>query len=102
MCLSNGTVFNLSSLPNKLNRIISCASCKAETSKLNSRHGAVLAQGNRIIACAPNESRTKWGNYYNCCMHAEVNVLKQYCSITLKKSFNQYFVLPGKKTYGET
>lgn len=102
MCLTNGTLFNLSSLPGRLSRIIDCASSKACSSELNSRHGAVLAKGNRIVACATNESRSKWGSYCNCCMHAEVNVIRHYCSSLLKQGYNEQWVLPRFKVKKET
>lgn len=102
MCLNNGTLFNLSNLPGRLGRIIPKASFQASMSELNSRHGALLVHGNRVLASASNESRSKWGDYMNCCLHAEVNVIKQYCSSTLKRRYDKQWVLQRKETYEKT
>ena len=102
MCLNNENLFNIYNLSGRYGRIIPRASFEASSSQLNYRHGALLVHGNRIMASAPNEARSKWGNYMNCCLHAEVNVIKHYCSSVLKKSFDKHWVLQRKEAHAKT
>ena len=59
--------------------IITSAMEQAERSCMPYRHGAILSKGSKIVVKGFNRNRSKYMNVCYSSIHAEMDVIKQYC-----------------------
>lgn len=61
------------------NKIINSAMEQALLSNMPFKHGAILSKGSKIIVKGYNRNRSKYMNVSYTSIHAEMDVIKQYC-----------------------
>ena len=60
-------------------KIINSAMEQAQLSTMPFKHGAILSKGSKIIVKGYNRDRSKFMNISYTSIHAEIDVIKQYC-----------------------
>lgn len=72
----------------KLNKIKNLIIEEAQQSNMNFKHGAILTKGSKTLAKGYNKPRSKFMNVLQTCIHAELDVVHNYTTITLHKNIH--------------
>jgi hypothetical protein len=70
------------------------ATLEAYKSECNSKHGALITRGSKVISRGCNTSRCKFmRRITDCCQHAEMNVATQFINSVVRPNRRKYCVL---------